>query len=237
MIEDTHARVLRRAASPDHGRWLAHVASTRGCIRPVRLTGALHTVEQATGRIIATRHTTTDLPDGVIYVPCGDRRASVCPACAETYRADTYQLIRAGLVGGKGVPDTVATHPVVFATLTAPSFGPVHTRSGEPARRGRCGRVGCAATSPAAHTADQLVCTKRHAEDDPRLGRPICLDCYDHAAPRRLERLGRGTLAPHHHHARPGRCGRSSAPTTSGCGSPTARSPNTNAAASCTSTP
>ena len=28
----------------------------------------------------------------------------------------------------------------------------------------------------------QLVCTKRHAEDDPRLGRPICLDCYDHAA-------------------------------------------------------
>ena len=77
---DTHARMLRRAAAPDHGRWLAHVASTRGCVRPVRLTGALHTVEQATGRIVATRHTTTDLPDGVIYVPCGDRRASVCPA-------------------------------------------------------------------------------------------------------------------------------------------------------------
>ena len=52
-----------------------------------------------------------------------------------------------------------------------------------------------------------------------------------------MERLGRGTLAPHHHHAHPRATTRSSAPTTSGCGSPTARSPNTNAAASCTSTP
>jgi hypothetical protein len=173
--------VLRRAASPDHGRWLAHVASTRGCVRPVRLTGALHTVDQATGRIVATRHTTTDLPDGVIYVPCGDRRANVCPACAETYRADTYQLIRAGLVGGKGVPETVTGHPVVFATLTAPSFGPVHTRT----TNRTTGKV-----RPCRMRRDitrcphgrQLVCTKRHAEDDPRLGRPICLDCYDHAA-------------------------------------------------------
>ena len=64
----------------------------------------------------------------MIYLPCGDRRASVCPPCAETYRADTYQLIRAGLAGGKGVPESVAVHPCVFATFTAPSFGPVHTR-------------------------------------------------------------------------------------------------------------
>jgi hypothetical protein len=29
------------------------------------------------------------------------------------------------------IPDTVATHPCVFATLTAPSFGPVHTHRGK----------------------------------------------------------------------------------------------------------
>ena len=168
-------------ACPDHGRWLAHVASTRGCVRPVRLTGALHTVEQATGRIVATRHTTTDLPDGVIYVPCGDRRANVCPACAETYRADTYQLIRAGLVGGKGVPETVAGHPVVFATLTAPSFGPVHTRTVNP-RTGKVRPCRMRRDITRCPHGRQLVCTKRHTEDDPRLGRPICLDCYDHAA-------------------------------------------------------
>ena len=127
--------LLRRAGSPDHHRWLAHTANTRGCVRPVRLTGQLHTVEKATGRILDTRHTVTDMPDGVLYVPCGDRRASVCPPCAETYRADTYQLIRAGLAGGKGVPPSVASHPAVFATLTAPSFGPVHTRQRQPQDR------------------------------------------------------------------------------------------------------
>jgi len=61
-------------------------------------------------------------------VACKTRRASRCAPCAEVYRADTYQLIRAGLTGGKGVPAEVAHHPCVFVTLTAPSFGPVHAR-------------------------------------------------------------------------------------------------------------
>src|SRR5689334_17836064 len=127
-LSDHRRQLLRRAGSRDHTRWRAHTAATRGCVRPVRLTGQLHTVSKTTGRILQTRHTTTDMPDGVLYVPCGDRRASVCPPCAETYRADTYQLIKAGLAGGKGVPPSVAAHPAVFATPTAPSFGPVHTR-------------------------------------------------------------------------------------------------------------
>ncbi len=63
-----------------------------------------------------------------LRVACKTRRASRCPACAETYRADTYQLVRAGLVGGKGVPSSVSMHPAAFVTLTAPSFGPVHSR-------------------------------------------------------------------------------------------------------------
>src|SRR6185437_11678454 len=117
-LTDHDRQLLRRAGAPDHARWLAHTAATRGCVRPVRLT-------------------TTAMPDGVLYVPCGDRRASICPPCAETYRADTYQLIRAGLAGGKGIPPSVATHPAVFATLTAPSFGPVHTRQVNP----RTGKV------------------------------------------------------------------------------------------------
>ncbi len=179
-VDDFRARVLNRAAAPDHGRWLGHIASTRGCVRPVRLTGTLTTVEAATGRILDTRHTTTDMPDGVIYVPCGDRRASVCPPCAETYRGDTYQLIRAGLVGGKGVPTSVAGHPVVFATLTAPSFGPVHTRSVNP-RTGKVAPCRMRRSITRCPHGVQLVCTKRHPEDAACLGRPICLDCYDHA--------------------------------------------------------
>ncbi|WP_143770633.1 replication initiator [Pseudonocardia dioxanivorans] len=160
-------------------QWLAHIASTRGCVRPVRLTGHLHTVEKATGRLLESRHTAS-MPDGVLYVPCGDRRASVCPACAETYRADTFQLIKAGLVGGKGVPTTVTGHPAVFATTTAPSFGPVHTRRVHPTT-GKVAPCRMRRTLTRCPHGKALHCTARHHADDPSLGRPICLDCYDHA--------------------------------------------------------
>ena len=65
-------------------------------------------------------------PDGIVRVPCGNRRADKCPACSRVYARDTFELIRTGLLGGKQVPDTVADNPLVFATLTAPSFGCVH---------------------------------------------------------------------------------------------------------------
>ena len=57
---------------------------------------------------------------------CGNRRADRCPSCSRLYAADTFHLIRAGVAGGKGVPEPVADNPLVFATLTAPSFGAVH---------------------------------------------------------------------------------------------------------------
>jgi hypothetical protein len=121
------------------------------------------------------------MPDGVIYVPCGDRRASVCAWCAETYRADTYQLIRAGLVGGKGIPDSVATHPAVFATLTAPSFGPVHTRVVNP-RTGKVPPCHLRRHPQIAPDGRPVRCTARHAEASPALGTPIHPGAYDHAA-------------------------------------------------------
>jgi hypothetical protein len=114
----------------------------------------------------------------VLRLACKTRRASRCPACAETYRADTYHLIRAGLVGGKGVPETVSDHPCLFLTLTAPSFGPVHTRCE------RDGRVlPCHARRDATICAHgrPIACTSRHTPDDPRLGEPLCPKCYDYA--------------------------------------------------------
>ena len=66
---------------------------------------------------------------------CGNRRITVCPGCAETYRRDAYHLLRAGLVGGKGITPDVAGHPAVFVTCTAPSFGLVHSR---PVRQHTC---------------------------------------------------------------------------------------------------
>ena len=110
------------------------IRHTGGCLQPVLLRGRTDYIDGGTGELIH-RYTTVHEPGGVLPIACKTRRASRCPPCAEVYRADTYQLIRAGLTGGKGIPATVADHPCVFVTLTAPSFGPVH------ARREKDGRV------------------------------------------------------------------------------------------------
>ncbi|NWF25027.1 replication initiation protein [Streptomyces sp. PKU-EA00015] len=130
-----------------------------GCTTPIRLDGHRTDVHTTTGEIL--HHlTASDLPAGNLLVRCNNRRTTRCPACAETYRRDTYQLITAGLRGGKGTPERVATHPRVFATFTAPSFGPVHNR---PAK-GRC------------------RCGTTHADDAPELGTPLDPDTYDYEA-------------------------------------------------------
>jgi hypothetical protein len=172
------ATALRRAARPDFDRWLLHVASAGGCLRPVRLSGHLHTVDTTTGEVLSSRSTAA-MPDGVVYAPCGDRRASVCPPCAETYRADTYQLIKAGLAGGKDVPDSVSRHPVVFATLTAPSFGPVHTRAVDRAT-GRVKPCRMRRRLERCRHGRVLACPHRHGEADSCMGRPLCVQCYDY---------------------------------------------------------
>lgn len=167
--------LLARGTRKDFGRWLTHAARARGCTQPVRLRGEVLTVQATTGRVL-DRFDTNDLPDRVLYKPCGTRLASRCPSCAETYRWDTYQLVKAGLAGGKGVPETVATHPAVFVTLTAPSFGLVHTRDARKPGpcRPRRDRPVCTHGKP-------LSCMAIHGADDHRLGQPLCLDCYDHA--------------------------------------------------------
>jgi len=119
-------------------------------------------------------------PDAILRKACGNRREAVCPPCAERYRQDAYHLIAAGLRGGKGVPDTVTDHPALFVTLTAPSFGAVHTRRLTAAGRPRH----CRPRRDAAicDHGVRLSCARVHDEDDPCLGEPLCLDCFDHEA-------------------------------------------------------
>jgi hypothetical protein len=117
---------------------------TGGCLQPVLLRGRADYIDGGTGELIH-RYTTVHEPGGVLPIACKTRRASRCPPCAEVYRADTYQLIRAGLSGGKGIPATVADHLCVFVTLTAPSFGPVHARRRRTAGSWRADPAGKAA--------------------------------------------------------------------------------------------
>jgi hypothetical protein len=91
--------------------------------RPIRLTGHRTRLDAATGEIL-DHFDSGRRPAGELLVRCGNRRATRRPACSTVYRYDTYQLIAAGLRGGKTVPASVATHPRVFATLTAPRLRP-----------------------------------------------------------------------------------------------------------------
>ncbi len=148
---------------------LRQLSSLGGCTHPIRLDGhrTAYDVNTRTGEIgnVLQRLDSSTLPAGHLLVRCNNRRTTRCAACAEVYRRDTFHLITSGLRGGKGTPERVASHPRVFATFTAPSFGPVHNRptgSAGSVRRCRCGTL--------------------HDHDDEALGTPLDPDTYDYEA-------------------------------------------------------
>ncbi|MEW2573849.1 replication initiator protein RepSA [Streptomyces sp. NPDC047070] len=156
----TLADLLRVANAPGFDRWQEQVRRTGGCAHPIRLQGQTVTRDAKT-RDVLYSYSTEHEPGGMLRVACGNRRASRCPSCAWTYAGDVYHLIRAGITGDSrmGVPGEIRKHPGVFATLTAPSFGPVHNRPDS----GRC------------------RCGSFHADDDPALGTALAPGRYDYA--------------------------------------------------------
>lgn len=79
-----------------------------------------------------------------VYVRCGSRVKSRCPACAELYRGDWAAIARSGVFDGP-----VQDFRFYLLTLTAPSFGAVHrVPRSEGSRLHVCG---CGAT----HTASE----------------------------------------------------------------------------------
>jgi hypothetical protein len=151
------------------------VAQAGYCSHPIRLVGRVDQADRATGEVRRVYDSERE-PDGVLLKACGTRRESRCPSCAAVYRADAYQLLAAGLKGGKGVPDTVAGHPRLFVTFTAPSFGRVHTRKAQGRLVLPCHPHRQGARCPHGRRAG---CWHRHDADDPRLGEPLCPTCYD----------------------------------------------------------
>jgi hypothetical protein len=168
-------------ADDDFHAWERQLATAGDCTHPIRLRGRIDAIDLTTGELAPVYDTTATEPGGVLHVACGNRRETVCPACSAVYKRDARQLVRAGLAGGKGIPDSIGAHPCVFATLTAPSFGPVHSRRmrGKTVLPCRPRRDTRARRCP--HGRD-ISCPTRHVEADPRLGQPMCGDCYDYEA-------------------------------------------------------
>ncbi|MEU7528615.1 replication initiator [Saccharothrix sp. NPDC042600] len=158
MVLTLDDRISDRVQRADYRDWRDKVTAIGGCAQPIRLFGAwqLHNLDST--KVLAHL-------GGDVMVPCGNRRASVCPACSDRYAADAFHLMRAGLAGGtKGVSETVADKPRVFLTLTAPSFGSVHNRPTTNSGKARpC--TGCGAF---------------HHPDDPRIGGAVNPDGYDY---------------------------------------------------------
>jgi hypothetical protein len=177
LLPGVLAEVVDRAGD-GYARWAEQVAATGYCTHPVRLRGRVDHADPATGEV-RTVYSTNREPDATLLKACGNRRASVCPSCSATYQADSFQLLAAGLRGGKGVPETVAAHPRLFVTFTAPSFGKVHSRRAQglmvypchPYRQGHMCPHG-----------RRVGCWQRHDEDDARLGEPLCARCYQTGA-------------------------------------------------------
>jgi len=149
----------------ERSQLLYEVQQTNNCSHPIRLRGEM--VNLATGEV----------GERILRVACKDRRHVVCPSCSYLYKADAWILVSSGLVGGKGTPELVGTHPRLFVTLTAPSFGSVHTITT---------RGGCVARS---RSESQLAscphgqptfCRLHHGEKDVFLGRPLCAECFDY---------------------------------------------------------
>lgn len=146
----------------DRSRLLREVTRAGSCRHPIRLVG--QSTNLATGEWVERE----------LIVACKDRRSRVCPACSERYETDAWIIAAAGVNGGKGVPDSVAGEPRLFVTVTAPSFGSVHTRGSN----GACVRRRARSPKTCQHGVPTW-CDHLHEDGDRVLGHPLCPSCFD----------------------------------------------------------
>jgi hypothetical protein len=151
-------QMIRRARSSGFNTWWQRLEAVGFCANPIHLAGP-----DELGR------------EHQIFTRCNNRRSIVCPSCSDLYSRDTWQLIHAGLQGGHhDIPSTVADHPQVFVTLTAPSFGAVHTVRAD---------GGCHPQHARDRDCSHLKpswCEQVHRDTDLQLGEPLCCCCYDY---------------------------------------------------------
>ncbi|MFC8079853.1 replication initiator [Streptomyces sp. NPDC057307] len=170
FLTETERDLIRLANEPGFNRWLELIKSTGGCSHPIYLSGRTTTADHE-GNLLRHYDTASE-PLGRLPVRCRNRRESRCEPCSYLHSGDTFQLVRSGLLGGKGTPASVVEHPRLFVTLTAPSFGAVH-RETDRTEQCRLTRD----PGPCEHGRPR-GCGLRHPADDSAIGQPLCRDCY-----------------------------------------------------------
>ncbi|MGY1989143.1 replication initiator [Mycolicibacterium fortuitum] len=157
--------MVRRAASMGYESWWRRAESVGFCAHPIQLVGS-----------------DDDGRQRVVWTRCNNRRAHICPSCSDLYARDTWQLVHAGAAGGHhDMPTTVADRPQVFLTLTAPSFGAVHTTTKSRDRNQQvCRERHRIAGYRRCPHGQPLWCSTIHDHDDDQVGQPLCAECYDY---------------------------------------------------------
>ncbi|WP_350352823.1 replication initiator [Microbacterium sp. A8/3-1] len=154
LTPDTLDGLIAAATSTEYETWWGRVRSSGYCAHPIHLTRT------------QGGQTTT------LYARCENRRETACPACSDLYALDTWHIVTGGLT-----PDRMTDATALFLTLTAPSFGTVHTHRPDASR----GKVPCHPGPPSLCThGASSVCTTSHVPGDPLLGSPLCAACYDY---------------------------------------------------------
>jgi hypothetical protein len=74
--------ITDRIRAIDFQQWRAKVYASRGCAKPIRLSG--------TGSLVDRDGTVIYHRAGDIFAPCGNRRSTICPACSDRYAADAF---------------------------------------------------------------------------------------------------------------------------------------------------
>ena len=180
---DVIAQIIARASSPGYEAWWAKVAHAGYCSSPVELSG-----RDANGRPVK------------ILTRCKNRRASVCPSCSALYSGDTWQLVHQGISPHDS--ELLDGGPTVFATLTAPGFGTVHTAT----QNSRPCRPGPRAMCPHGRSLQLLAGSRTRRGTTRRAALPGVLRLLQSRA---LHLARAAALAPlHRHPATPGQTAR-----------------------------
>jgi hypothetical protein len=160
----------------DFDRVRRQIVDVGACEHPIWLRGQTLVRAIESGLVVA-RFGSDGAPLKAVPIRCMNRRALRCGPCSRLYKDDAFWLAMCGIVGGKGVPVAVREHPMVFVTVTAPSFGAVHRAADpdNPKDRCRARRDG-----PVCPHGRVLSCVLRHGPDDLVVGQPLCCDCYDY---------------------------------------------------------
>ena len=170
------ARSWTGPAGPDFDRWADQVERCGHCARPVRLRGRV--VQRPRRR---RRYSTDGEPDRVLLSPLRQPARVGVPVLLVRVRG--RHVAAALRRSGRRPEGRPGVRPGAPAGLRHPDRARLRRRSTGPGPAGaprRCrpprGRAGGLRARPA-----DLVQPRSTTEDDPRLGEPLCADCYDYA--------------------------------------------------------